>query len=59
MILRIDKNMARVIARSDFWYSMTDPEKNDPTLLKRLLVMKRRIRKKLGEKMSDEYTGSL
>ena len=59
MILRIDKNMARVIARSDFWYVMTDPEKNDPTLLKRLLIMKRKIRKKLGEPMVGEYTGSL
>ena len=59
MILRIDKNMARVIARSDFWDSMTDPEKNDPTLLKRLIIMKRKIRKKLGETMTGEYTGNL
>ena len=59
MILRIDKNMARVIARSTFWDVMTDEEKNDDTLLKRLLIMKRKIRKKLGETMTGEYTSTL
>lgn len=59
MIVRMDNQMARVVARSCFWDCMTDAEKNDDTLLKRLLVMKRKIRQKLDEPMVGEYTGKL
>ena len=59
MIIRMDNEMARVIARTTMWDVMTDAEKNDDTLLSRLLIMKRTIRQKLGEPMIGEYTGKL